>query len=184
MPDAGPRWTRRAAMIGGGAALAAGAAVLASRKPDRGGAHNDYFLALTAALRQAGIAHPVLVIDQTRLDQNIATAREALRPSGLPLRVVVKSLPASNLIERIASGMATNRFMVFNGAMLEAMAARRDADLLLGKPLPALQFAEIVDKIGAEAASRVQWLIDTPERLRQYSEIAATRNTTVRANIE
>ncbi|MCC6788128.1 MAG: alanine racemase, partial [Hyphomonadaceae bacterium] len=42
----------------------------------------------------------------------------------------------------------------------------------------------IVDKIGAEAASRVQWLIDTPERLRQYSEIAATRNTTVRANIE
>ncbi|MBN8606090.1 MAG: alanine racemase [Caulobacterales bacterium] len=184
MTETGGRWTRRAAMIGGGVVLAGGAAVLASRKPDRGGAHSDYFLALSTALRQAGVAHPVLVVDQARLDQNIAAARDALRPSGLPLRVVVKSLPAANLIDHVASGMTTNRFMVFNGAMLETMAARRDGDLLLGKPLPALQFAEILDKIGAETASRVQWLIDTPARLRQYAEIAATRNATVRANME
>ena len=136
MAEAGrtKRWTRRAAMVGGGLAVVGGAAVLASRKSDHGGAHDAYFLALTAALRKAGVAHPVLVIDQARLDRNIAAARATLKPANLPLRVVVKSLPATGLIDHVARGMATNRFMVFNGAMLDIMAARPDADLLLGKP--------------------------------------------------
>lgn len=179
-----PRWTRRAAMLGGGVAVFGAAGVLAARKRDRGGAHDRYFARLSAALRQAGVAHPTLVIDQARLDLNIAAAREALRPKRLPLRVVVKSLPAAGLIDHVARGMGTNRFMVFNGAMLEIMAARPDADLLLGKPLPATQYAEIVDRIGAEAASRVQWLIDTPIRLKQYAEIAAARGARLRANME
>ncbi|WP_257543259.1 alanine racemase [Sphingopyxis sp. DBS4] len=186
MADAGrtKRWTRRAAMVGGGLAVVGGAAVLASRKSDHGGAHDAYFLALTAALRKAGIAHPVLVIDQARLDRNIAAARATLKPANLPLRVVVKSLPATGLIDHVARGMATNRFMVFNGAMLDIMAARPDADLLLGKPLPAMEYAEMVDKVGAEAAGRIQWLIDTPARLKQYADIAAARGAKLRANME
>lgn len=183
-PQAKRRWTRRAAMIGGGAAIVGGAAVLASRKSDNGGAHDSYFLALSVALRNAGIAHPVLIIDQARLDHNIAAARAALAPANLPLRIVVKSLPAAGLIDHVSRGMETNRFMVFNGAMLETMAERADADLLLGKPLPGLQFAELIDKVGAERASRIQWLIDTPERLKDYAEIAATRQLTLRANME
>jgi D-serine deaminase-like pyridoxal phosphate-dependent protein len=171
-------------MVGGGLAVVGGAAVLASRKSDHGGAHDAYFLALTAALRKAGIAHPVLVIDQARLDRNIAAARATLKPADLPLRVVVKSLPATGLIDHVARGMATNRFMVFNGAMLDIMAARPDADLLLGKPLPAVEYAEIVDKVGAEAAGRIQWLIDTPARLKQYADIAAARGAKLRANME
>ena len=158
--------------------------MLAARKSDRGGAHDAYFLALSAALRRAGIAHPVLIVDQARLDRNIAAARATLKPSGLPLRVVVKSLPAPGLVDHVAHGMATNRFMVFNGAMLEVMAARPEADLLLGKPLPAAQYAAFVDKAGAEAAGRIQWLIDTPARLRQYAGIAAARNARLRANME
>lgn len=186
MAEAGrtKRWTRRAAMVGGGLAVVGGAAVLASRKSDHGGAHGAYFLALSAALRKAGIAHPVLVIDQARLDRNIAAARTTLKPADLPLRIVVKSLPATGLIDRVAAGMATNRFMVFNGAMLEIMAARRDADLLLGKPLPATEYGEFLGKVGAEAAGRIQWLIDTPARLKQYAEIAAARGATLRANME
>ena len=180
----GRRWTRRAAMVAGGLALAGGAAVLASRKSDRGGAHNAYFLALSAALRAAGIARPLLVIDRARLDRNIAAARAVLTPGGLPLRVVVKSLPAPALIDHVARGMATNRFMVFNGAMLDSMAARADADLLLGKPLPAMEYAALLDRIGPAAAGRVQWLIDTPARLRQYAEIAAARGAPLRANME
>lgn len=180
----GRRWTRRAAIFGGGAALVGGAAVLASRKSDHGGAHDAYFVALSGALRKAGIAHPVLVIDQRRLDQNIAAARAALKPSGLPLRIVVKSLPATGLVDHVAAGMATNRFMVFNGAMLETIAARPGADLLLGKPLPAVQYAEFIDKAGAEAAGRVQWLIDTPARLKQYAGIAAAKTVPLRANLE
>lgn len=171
-------------MIGGGAAIAGGVAVLASRKSDHGGAHDSYFLGLSAALRKASIAHPVLIIDQTRLDRNIAAARSTLTPANLPLRIVVKSLPATGLIDHVSRGMETNRFMVFNGAMLETMAARADADLLLGKPLPAMQFAELIDKVGAEKAGRIQWLIDTPERLREYADIAATRSVKLRANLE
>ena len=178
------RWTRRAAMIGGGAVIVGGAAVLASRKSDLGGAHDNYFLALSAALRNAGIAHPVLIVDQARLDHNIAAARAALTPANLPLRIVVKSLPATGLIDHVSRGMATNRFMVFNGAMVETIAARADADLLLGKPLPAMQFAELIDRLGAERASRIQWLIDTPERLKDYAEIAAARQSALRANME
>jgi D-serine deaminase-like pyridoxal phosphate-dependent protein len=171
-------------MVGGGLAVVGGAAVLASRKSDHGGAHDAYFLALTAALRKAGIAHPVLVIDQARLDRNIAAARATLKPANLPLRVVVKSLPATGLIDHVARGMTTNRFMVFNGAMLDIMAARPGADLLLGKPLPAMEYAGIIDKVGAEAAGRIQWLIDTPARLKQYADIAAARGAKLRANME
>ena len=178
------RWTRRAAIVGGGLAVVGGAAVLASRKGDKGGAHDRYFANLSAALRRAGIAHPVLVVDRARLDRNIAAARTTLAPSRLPLRVVVKSLPAAGLIDHVARGMVTNRFMVFNGAMLEAMAARPEADLLLGKPLPAAEFAGLVDRLGAEAASRIQWLIDTPGRLKQYAAIAAARTMPLRANME
>ena len=180
----GRRWTRRAAIVGGGAALVGGAAVLAARKSDQGGAPDAYFVALSGALRKAGIAHPVLVIDQRKLDHNIASARATLTRSGLPLRIVVKSLPAAGLVDHVARGMATNRFMVFNGAMLETMAARPGADLLLGKPLPAMQYAECVGQAGAVTAARVQWLIDTPARLKQYAEIAAAKHIPLRANLE
>lgn len=178
------RWTRRAAFIGGGAVVLGGAAVLASRKGDHGGGHDRYFLTLSQALRQAGIAHPVLVIDQRRLDQNIAAARAALAPKQLPLRVVVKSLPAQGLIDHVARGMASERFMVFNGAMLQTMAARPGADLLLGKPLPAAEFAEILAKIGPEPMGRTQWLIDTPARLKAYGEIAQAAGVPLRTSFE
>lgn len=183
-PGRAKKWTRRAAILGGSAMVLGGAALLAWRKRDHGGGHDGYFAALSAALRRAGIAHPVLVIDQTRLDQNIAAARATLKPSGLPLRVVVKSLPATGLIDHVAAGMASNRFMVFNGAMLEIMAARPDADLLLGKPLPEMQYAEFIGTAGAETAGRIQWLIDTPARLQQYAAIAAAKGARLRANLE
>jgi D-serine deaminase-like pyridoxal phosphate-dependent protein len=80
--------------------------------------------------------------------------------------------------------MGTNRFMVFNGAMLTEMATRPDADLLLGKPLPALQLAQFLDKAGPDAAQKVQWLIDTPERLKQYMDLASAKNASIRLNFE
>ncbi|MFO1255712.1 MAG: alanine racemase [Sphingomonadaceae bacterium] len=178
------RWSRRAALIGGGGTLVAGAALLASRKSDHGGGHDAYFTALSAALRKAGIAHPVLVVDTARLDANIAAAKAALAPKRLPLRVVVKSLPSQGLIEHVAAGMGTQRFMVFNGAMLAIMAARRDSDLLMGKPLPEMEYAEFLDAQGPEAAGRIQWLIDTPDRLRHYAQIAAAKGAPLRANLE
>ncbi len=179
----GRRWTRRAALAGGALAVAGGAAVLTLRKSDHGGGHDAYFRKLSAALHRAGIARPVLVVDRERLDRNIVAARDMLRPAALPLRIAVKSLPAMGLIEHVANGLQTNRHMVFNGPMLESMAARPEADLLLGKPLPAAEYAAIADRLGP-AAARVQWLIDTPARLAQYADIAAARNMALRANLE
>lgn len=178
-------WSRRAAIAGGGAVVLGGLGVAALREPDRGGGHDRYFTALGRALRVAGIAHPVLVIDRHRLDRNIAAVRAALAPARLPLRVVVKSLPAPALIDHVARGMGTSRLMVFNGAMLGAMARLYpQADLLLGKPLPALEFAQFLAGHGPDAVARVQWLIDTPERLAHYAAIAGERRMPVRAAFE
>jgi D-serine deaminase-like pyridoxal phosphate-dependent protein len=139
-------------------------------------------MVLSDALQDAGLFRPTLVIDRRRLDANIALAKAALQPSGLALRVVVKSLPAHGLLDAVASGAATDRFMVFSGAMLEEMArAHPDADYLMGKPLPVAQAAQSLGAIGPVSP---QWLIDTRERLAQYAELARARATPMRISLE
>ncbi len=146
------------------------------REPDRGaGGHDEYFAGLSAALKRAGIAAPTLVIDKARLAANIARVRGALAPAGLALRVVTKSLPAPALLAQVTDGAGTDRMMVFNGVMLEEIAAfRPDGDVLLGRPLPVVQAVAFVQAhLGDRApAARPQWLIDSGRRLAQYIEIA------------
>lgn len=155
---------------------------MAARKPDRGGPHNDYFQKLSAALAAAGCARPTLVIDRARLDANIDAVKRTLDGTGLATRIVVKSLPAHDLLKAVAEGVGTSRFMVFNGPMLKTMAAARpDADYLLGKPLAAAEAAQVMDAVGA---AQVQWLVDTPERLKQYAELARARGGMLRASLE
>lgn len=156
---------------------------MAARRPDRGGAHDDYFQRLSRALAAAGLAEPRLVIDRGRLRQNIETVRTALAARNLPPRIVVKSLPAHGLLNEIAAQLRTDRFMVFNGAMLAEMArAHPQADLLLGKPLPVPQAAQFLD--ARIEGARPQWLIDTPARLAQYEEIARARDQHLRVSFE
>lgn len=178
--------SRRAVLVGGGALALAGIGALALRPAERGnGGHDAYFARLSEALRRAGIAHPVLVIDRQRLDANIRAVRESLAGPGLPLRVVAKSLPSPRLLETVMSGMATDRLMLFSAAMLrQVQPLHPEADILLGKPLPVEEFARFADEAGAEAAARVQWLIDTPERLDAYAQAARARGLPLRANIE
>ncbi|MDP1556508.1 MAG: hypothetical protein Q8L84_13710, partial [Hyphomonas sp.] len=66
-----PKITRRHLMIGG--AGLAGAAILMSKPGDESGPRDPYFLGMQAALTEAGIASPTLVIDRARLDANIDT---------------------------------------------------------------------------------------------------------------
>lgn len=176
----------RRQVLAGAAVLAAGGVALA-RKSDRGGAHDEYFTALSAALKRAGVAQPALVIDRARLQQNIDAAKERLAATPLALRIVVKSLPSTRLIDEIAMRLATDRFMVFNGPMLIETAKRGlNADMLLGKPLPALaarQFYDAMSAAGLEHAEP-QWLIDTPERLQQYAQLARERTRPLRVNFE
>jgi D-serine deaminase-like pyridoxal phosphate-dependent protein len=77
--------------------------------------------------------------------------------------------------------------MVFNGSMLTGMArANPQSDLLLGKPLPVLaaeQFYKSNLTSNAPFADP-QWLIDTPERLQQYTQLARTFDRRLRVNFE
>ncbi len=166
------RLSRRTVVAGG--LLAAGAGGFgALRRSDHGADHDPYFRGLQAALARAGLAQPSLVIDAARLNANIACLRQAVTAAHLPLRVVVKSLPCPTLLDRVATGLGTRRFMVFNAAMLGAMLALHpDGDYLVGKPLPAPLVAEIYASQGAAALGGVQWLVDTPERIAAYAAVA------------
>lgn len=173
--------SRRAWLAAGGAA-AVTLGALALRKPDRGGAHNAYFQQVSRALAEAGLARPTLVVDRARMLANADAAAAVLADSGLALRLVVKSLPAFGLLDPLAERLRTNRYMVFNGAMLRQMIERRpQADLLLGKPLPVREAAPLI-AMGPRAAP--QWLIDTPARLADYIEAARTHNAPLRVNLE
>ena len=178
--------SRRLAMTGAGVAGLAGLGALASRRGDKGsGGHDAYFQGLSAALRRADIAQPTLVVDRSKLAANITAIGEITRPATLPVRVVVKSLPALDLIEAVSNGLSTDRFMVFNGEMLGEMARRKPAaDLLTGKPLPAMQVHAFYQTVESRTSKGPQWLVDTPERLAQYAQIAHAAGVKMRVNFE
>jgi D-serine deaminase-like pyridoxal phosphate-dependent protein len=169
----------------GGSVVAAAALAVWNRPSDQSGERSDYFIGLQAALVRAGIAVPTLIIDRNRLDANIAQLKRDL-PAGMAYRVVAKSLPSLDLLDHIRKGTGTNRLMVFNQPMLQALAnAMPDADLLLGKPLPVRAAQALFDAGLSDAAlERIHWLIDSPDRLAQYRQLAQTRNKPLKLALE
>ena len=176
---------RRTVLIGGGALALAGLGTWALRPKEMGGMHDPYFNRLAAALKRAGLNRPVLVIDRTRLDANVAAIRKSTAAAGLPLRVVAKSLPSPRLLEAVMQGMGTRRLMVFSAEMLrQLIPLYPDADYLGGKPLPVNEFLRVVSDPATDPGPRMQWLIDTPQRLRAYAEAAKARGMALRVNLE
>lgn len=175
--------SRRTLLLGGGV-LAAGAWL---RPVDRSGARDGYFTRLQLALKEAGIATPTLVVDRQRLDANIARLKADL-PIGMGYRIVAKSLPSPDLVAHVRAGTGTDRLMTFNLPMLLAFArAMPDAGQLLGKPMPAAAVRSFFDQLpatSAEAASRITWLVDTPERLDQYAALARATGQQLAVAIE
>ncbi|MGH6787678.1 MAG: alanine racemase [Novosphingobium sp.] len=179
------RTSRRAVIAGGGALALAGIGALALRPAKGGGMHDAYFSALAAALARAGLARPVLVIDRARLSANIAAIRGSTDAAKLPLRVVAKSLPAPRLLEAVLGGMGSDRLMAFSAEMLLQLVPLHPAvNILMGKPLPVSEFARAVAALGPEAAGRIEWLIDTPERLREYAAAASAQDVSLAASFE
>lgn len=178
------RLSRRFALAGVGGLLALGG-FLAVRKSDNGGTHSPYFQKLSQALLTAKLAHPVLVIDRPRLSSNIAKLRRASEAAKIPVRIVAKSLPSPDLLRMIMQGMGTDRLMLFSAAMLEQiLLIMPQADVLMGKPLPALEFASIAGRLSDEQLARIQWLIDTPERLGAFLAAAQGRNFAVNFEVD
>jgi D-serine deaminase-like pyridoxal phosphate-dependent protein len=157
--------------------------MMAVRKPDQGGSHAPYFAELAKALREGGFTRPTLVIDRARLNANIDAVRQTLDGSGLAVRIVVKSLPAHDLISAVAKGIGTQRYMVFNAPMLLEMARLRPQDdFLLGKPLPVAEAASVLRSLPPDVSP--QWLIDTRARLEQYADLARQTGRPMRVNLE
>lgn len=180
-----PKISRRNLLIGGTAI--AGVVALMSKPDDKSGPRDPYFLSIQQALMNAGIATPTLLIDRARLNANIDALKRHL-PEGMGYRIVAKSLPSISLIQHVAQRANTDRLMTFNLPMLVALSGLMpEASQLVGKPLPvqaARLYFERLPPTRIEAADHIQWLIDTPNRLTQYQELARSLNRTLRLNLE
>ncbi|WP_431483283.1 alanine racemase [Pseudomonas solani] len=164
---------KRRHLLGLGALGALG--LWAVRPGDQGRPHTPYFADLQRLLKQEGRGVPQLVIDLDRLDANADLLAQRL--GKLPLRLVAKSLASNGLLDYLAKRLATRRFMVFHQPQANQLAqAFPDADLLLGKPLPvaaALAFyQQLPNGLGFDPTRQLTWLIDSPQRLVQYLELA------------
>lgn len=143
-----------------------------------------YFSGIAAALKADGIARPVIVIDKTRLDENIRFLTGGL-PPGMAFRIVAKSLPSAALLAHIMALAGTDRLMTFNTQMLGQLSeAFPKAGQLLGKPMPVAAAAAYLRAASPEAAGRVQWLVDTQARLKQYAELAEAAGRGLAINLE
>jgi D-serine deaminase-like pyridoxal phosphate-dependent protein len=182
---------RRRALVGA-ALLAPVAAAVALKPHQHGGAHSEAFLRMQAALRDAELYRPTLVIDRAALLHNIGRLKANL-PSSKHYRIVAKSLPSLELIRLVRQQTGTERLMVFHQPFLNLVAREMpDAHLLVGKPMPigaASRFFEhLTDASGFDSATQIDWLIDTPQRLREYRELAqanaAAGSAPMRVNLE
>lgn len=151
---------------------------------------NEYFAQLNSTLKNHYRAIPSLLIDLDRVDDNIETFKADLKPNAHP-RIVVKSLPSPKLLQYIANKLDTNHFMVFHQPFLSTLTTilNRQADILLGKPMPIKTAAYFYNNIPSNAKgfnqfTQIQWLIDTKERALQYIALAEELNHTLRLNLE
>ena len=168
-----------------GAAVAAPLAAWWARPAEQGGPHEPYFQRLSGALRAAGIAQARLVIDLPRLRANLAAIGTHRAKTGMALRAVLKSLPSLPLMDELARAWDSPRVMAFNAAQLtQLLQAKPQAQALLGKPLPVAAAAQVLQALPPDIGAGIEWLIDTPERLAQYRELALQRGQVLRANLE
>ncbi|MDX1496157.1 MAG: alanine racemase [Salinisphaeraceae bacterium] len=149
-----------------------------------------YFQQLSQALDTVACARPVLVIDKARLDYNIAQLQQVLR-RGFSFRLVAKSLPSLPLLDYVLRQTDSQRLMCFHMPfLLQVLRYFDQADVMLGKPMPvtALGYFER-DAAAADVAvqaryDRVQWLVDTPERLLEYEAFARKHQRNLRICLE
>lgn len=137
------------------------------------------------ALAGAGIASPVLMIDRDALDAN-TTAIGAVPEHSQQLRLVAKSLPVPQLLSRVLTAWGSDRVMTFSVAMLvQIEAALPGRHHLFGKPVPVGAARGLLEECGGTGLSdRVVWLVDTAERVRQYSRLAHEMDTSLQVAVE
>jgi D-serine deaminase-like pyridoxal phosphate-dependent protein len=181
---------KRRSLIAGGVGLAAAAGAVLLWKPgDQGAPHDAYFAGLNELLKRDGPGRPVMLVDRARMNANIDVIANAVGDAKT-YRVVVKSLPSVPLLRHVMTRAHTDALMVFHQPFLNTtLDTFPAADLLLGKPMPLAAAQTFYDELGRSsggqaAQSRVQWLVDTPERLAQYQALARRLGVKMRINVE
>jgi D-serine deaminase-like pyridoxal phosphate-dependent protein len=178
---------RRRVLAAAGATMAAGLGGLWLRPGDNGEPYNAYFRRLNEELQRNGPMRPVMVIDLDRVDYNLALVTDSLAKTGKHYRIVEKSLPSMKLLDYVSAKSGSKRFMSFHQPFLNHDARNiPDADLLLGKPLPIKSAEEFYARHRGtfDPSRQLQWLIDTPQRLQQYLELANRLGTSMLVNVE
>lgn len=183
-------WSRKRRL--GAALLALGVVSAAALKPGETPVpHDSYFDGLATELKVHGLHHSVAILDLDRVDGNLAALRRVLG-SELQLRATTKSLPSYELLEHMLEQTSSRRVMEFYGPflhpLLERLGASRPIDVLLGKPLPVGELERYLSKpqlVPASGGSNVvRFLIDTPERLDAYLEVARRKNVQLEVALE
>ncbi|MED5620398.1 alanine racemase [Ideonella sp. BN130291] len=141
-----------------------------------------------AGLRRAGVGEPAVVIDLDRLEVNAERLTQGV-PAHARLRLVQKSLPSVPLLRQLAQRLGARGLMVFHRPFLNHCAVQApEFDLLLGKPLPAAAAWSFYEHLPArgtfDPAQQLRWLVDTPERLAQYRDLARTLGIRLQVSVE
>ena len=141
-----------------------------------------YFEALDAELVGQGLGRPVILVDLDRVDHNLRLIDESISHR---FRVVTKSLPSLELIDYVMGHAESRGLMAFHLPFVPDMLARWPAvDILMGKPFLPAAVEEFLGQAGQDASNRVQWLVDTEERIEELLEIAGQRGVRLRVNVE
>ncbi|MCW8194847.1 DSD1 family PLP-dependent enzyme [Proteobacteria bacterium 005FR1] len=177
----------RRRFIASSAGLAALTTTFVAQSASAHHSHSNYFKSLSKALDEAQIAKPTLVIDKQKLLANITTLKQHIGDR-FDYRVVAKSLPSLDLLKLITREADTNRLMVFHQPFANIVAKELPtSDVLIGKPMPvtaAGNFYRQLSDSRFDPSRQMQWLIDTPERLLQYRELAEALGVNLKVNIE
>lgn len=177
---------KRRSLLLGGAAGALGLGALL-RPRDHGADHSPYFQSLSQALDGAERSGPTLVIDLGRLQSNIRTLLSHVG-TRFDYRIVAKSLPSLPLLETVMQESGSKRLMLFHQPFINEVAvAVPGADILLGKPMPVAAAQNFYRQYPGGAFNperQLCWLVDTPERLVDYGELADALGTDMQICIE
>ncbi|HEY1957613.1 MAG TPA: alanine racemase [Polyangiaceae bacterium] len=159
------------------------AAPLAPGLPD-----GDYFRQLGADLTAAGFGTPQIVIDLDRLDANADAIVGEIGSDRY--RIVEKSLPSLDLLGYISKRTGVERFLLLHLPFLPALlAAFPTAQVLVGKNQPIAAVKSFFDGLAsdadrADAAARVQFLVDGSARLGELVALATAMSLVLQVGIE
>lgn len=178
----------RRKILSAGIGLGALASIGALRPSDRGENHNRYFSDMSKALHRARLSKPTMIIDLKKFQQNITNLSQSIG-NEYDYRIVGKSLPSIPLLQTVMTASNSNRLMMFHQPFLNEVAIKLpQSDVLMGKPMPVVAadnfYREHKVESDFDPAKQLQWLLDTPQRLRQYQQLAQERNIKMRINIE